>query len=160
MKLVLILMVRNEEKILRRCLEAVENVVDAFCIMDTGSADKTCEIATEFLKTHEGCLSHSEWKDFEYNRTRSFQAAQAYVRDILGWNLKDAYGLLLDADMVFVPGTLREQTLTEQGYTVVQCAGNMEHPNCRLVRMDHYWVSRGVTHEYWDGPTRPLSKRV
>ena len=31
-KFVLIIMVRNEERILKRCLESVESFVDAFCI--------------------------------------------------------------------------------------------------------------------------------
>ena len=160
MKIVLILMIRNEERILKRCLEAVEPVVDAFAICDTGSTDKTCEIADEFLNTRVGCLSKTTWKNFGHNRTLSFVAAQTFVRDQLKWDLKDTYGLLLDADMVFVPGTLREQVLTEIGYTMVQCGGDIEYPNCRLVRMDHNWVCRGVTHEYWDGPTSPLKKSV
>ena len=37
MRFVLVLMIRNEEKILGRCLEAVADLVDAFCICDTGS---------------------------------------------------------------------------------------------------------------------------
>ena len=49
MKLVLILMVKNESRILERCLKSVEHVVDAFCIHDTGSTDTTCEIAKEWL---------------------------------------------------------------------------------------------------------------
>ena len=51
MKFALILMIKNEEKILKRCLEAVEKVVDCFCICDTGSTDSTQEVAKEFLKT-------------------------------------------------------------------------------------------------------------
>lgn len=160
MKIVLILMVRNEERILKRCLEAVEPVVDAFAICDTGSTDKTCEIADEFLKTRRGCLSKTEWKNFGHNRTLSFVAAQAYVRDQLQWDLKETYGLLLDADMVFVPGKLREQRLTEIGYTIVQLGGSIEYPNCRLVRMDYNWTCQGVTHEYWAGPTAPLGKDI
>lgn len=160
MKIVLVSMVRNEAKILQRCLEAVEDVVDAFCVCDTGSTDDTVEIATEFVKTRRGIVFGCEWKDFGHNRTLSFQGAQTYVRDQLGWDLKDTYGLLLDADMVFVPNTLREQVLTEVGYTIVQCAGNLEYPNCRLIRMDRDWTCRGVTHEYWDGPTTPLPKSV
>ena len=38
-KFVLILMVKNEEKIIQRCLNAVEGVVDAYVITDTGSTD-------------------------------------------------------------------------------------------------------------------------
>jgi glycosyltransferase involved in cell wall biosynthesis len=160
MKIVLILMVKNEERILKRCLEAVEHVVDAFCIHDTGSTDKTVQIAEEFLETHKGCVTVSKWKNFGYNRTRSFREAQVYVHKGLNWDLKDTYGLLLDADMVFVPGTLRDQPLDGPGYTMVQLNGSLEYSNTRLVRMDYSWNCKGVTHEYWDGPTTNLPKSV
>lgn len=113
----------------------------------------------EFLKTHEGCLEISSWKHFGHNRTVSFKNAQDYCRS-KNWNLKDTYGLLLDADMKFVPGDLKKQTLGDIGYTVVQIAGTLEYPNTRLVRMDYNWVCRGVTHEYWDGNCSTLSKSV
>ena len=156
MKFVLILMVRNESKILERCLKAVEELVDAFCIHDTGSTDNTCEIAEEFLQSRTGCLTKSEWKDFGYNRTQSFLEAQSFVKDWKG----DVYGLLLDADMIFHPGSLQTQVLTEKGYTVLQRNGHLLYPNTRLVRMDHPWTCRGVTHEYWDGPTATLDKSI
>jgi glycosyltransferase involved in cell wall biosynthesis len=159
MKLVLILMIRNESRILERCLKAVEGVVDAYCIHDTGSTDNTCEIAKKWLETHPGCLTMSEWKNFGYNRTQSFIGAWDYVKTT-DWNPKETYGLLLDADMVFHPGTLREQTLEMTGYTIVQVAGHLAYPNCRLVRMDHPWKCLGVTHEYWDGPTTGLSRDI
>jgi glycosyltransferase involved in cell wall biosynthesis len=158
-RFVVILMVRNEERILRRCLDAVADFADAFCIHDTGSTDTTKEIATEFLADHPGCLTESVWSDFGTNRTKSFQAAKEFVL-AQGWDPKDTYGLLLDGDMVFHPGTLKEFPLTETGYTVVQIAGNLEYPNCRLVRFDHEWVCLGVTHEYWDGPTKGLPKSI
>ena len=149
-KFVLILMIKNEEKILLRCLEAVKDIVDAYCICDTGSTDTSREIAAEFLKTHDGCLTSETWKDFGSNRTASFVNAQSYLRKT-GWDLKNTYGLLLDADMVFVPKVLKSTPLDHEGYTVIQKAGNLEYPNTRLVRMDYNWTCRGVTHEYWDG---------
>lgn len=155
MRFVLVLMIRNEEKILLRCLEAVSNVVDAFCICDTGSDDTSREIAAEYLKTHDGCLTMEPWKDFGHNRTVSFKNAQSYLKKT-GWDLKDTYGLLLDADMVFVPQNLKTTPLDHEGYTVIQKAGGLEYPNTRLVRMDYDWSCRGVTHEYWDGPTKHL----
>ena len=79
MKFVLILMVRNESKIIQRCLEAVESVVDAFCVHDTGSVDNTIELANEFIKSRNGCVTGSEWKDFGHNRTLSFKSARDYV---------------------------------------------------------------------------------
>lgn len=157
MKLILILMVRNESKIIQRCLKAVEGIVDAFCVHDTGSTDNTCELVEEFLQTHNGCLTRSKWQDFGYNRTESFREAKKFLR---GKDLSDTYGLLLDADMVFEVGSLLDKKLGETGYTLIQKNGTLEYPNCRLVRMDHEWTCKGVTHEYWDGPTSGLPKSI
>jgi glycosyltransferase involved in cell wall biosynthesis len=88
-------MIKNEEKILKRCLDALVGIVDAFCICDTGSTDTTKDIALEFLKTHDGCLTEEPFKNFGYNRTVSFVNAKQYLNDTK-WNLNDTYGLLLD----------------------------------------------------------------
>ena len=160
MKLALILMIKNESKILRRCLETLTNVVDCFCICDTGSTDNTQEIAKEFLETHEGCLTVSPFVDFGSTRTQSFLHAQTYLRT-KNWNLRETYGLLLDADMVFVPNKVKEQNLTEAGYSIIQLNGGLEYYNCRLVRMDFDWKCIGVTHEYWGGAsTAKLGKDI
>lgn len=159
MKIVAILMIRNESRILERCLNALVGIVDAFAIHDTGSTDTTCDIAREFLQEHTGSLTTTEWKDFGTNRTKSFESAKQLV-DALQWNPEETYGLLLDADMVFVAGTLKQETLTEKGYSLIQTNGNLEYPNCRLIRMDYAWKCLGVTHEYWDGPTKFLPKSV
>jgi glycosyltransferase involved in cell wall biosynthesis len=161
MKFALILMVRNEERIIKRCLEAVEGFVDEYCVNDTGSTDRTCEIVEEFLTTRSGHLSKTEWKDFGYNRTQSFLEAQKYIELNYGKeDLKNWYGVLLDGDMVFVPGNLKQQELTESGYNLIQIAGNLEYPNTRLVRLDYPWKCVSVTHEYWAGPTLNIPKSV
>lgn len=160
MKFALILMIRNESKILRRCLKSVENFVDCFCILDTGSTDNTVEIANEYLKTHTGCLTVEPWKNFGYNRTISFENAQKYIRDELKWDLSHTYGLLLDADMEFISGTLKNQILDKIGYRFVQVNGHLEYYNARLIRMDYPWKCIGVTHEYWQGPTSNLGKEI
>jgi glycosyltransferase involved in cell wall biosynthesis len=148
-KFVLILMVRNESKIIERCLNSVEGVVDAVCVTDTGSTDSTCELVNKYLDTHNGSLHTCEWKNFGYNRTISFLNAKDQLRRI-GCDLTDTYGLLLDADMVLVPGVLKQMKLTEPAYKIVQKAGTLEYPNTRLIRMDRDVTCRGVTHEYWE----------
>jgi len=152
-------MIKNEEKILKRCLEAVEKVVDCFCICDTGSTDSTQEVAKEFLKTRTGCLTIEPWQNFGHNRTISFVNAQKFVKD-LGWNLEETYGILLDADMMFVPGKLRQQKLGAIGYKIIQKNANLEYYNARIIRMDYAWKCLGVTHEYWDGPSENLEKDI
>jgi hypothetical protein len=156
----MILMMKNEEKILKRCLEAVESVVDGYCILDTGSTDSSKEIAEDFLKGRVGCLTEDPFRDFGYSRTKSFDNAQKYLKKNTDWDLTQTYGLLLDADMVFVPRNIKEQKLTALGYSIIQKNGNIEYFNCRLVRMDHPWKCVSVTHEYWDGIAEKIPKTV
>jgi len=159
MKLCLILMIKNEEKILLRCLQSMEGIVDMYCILDTGSTDSSIAIAKEFLETHPGCVTEEPWQNFGYNRTVSFQRAQEYCRTG-GWDLASTYGVLVDADMVFVCGNLKEKELGAVGYKALQKNGNLEYMNARLLRMDFNWRCVGVTHEYWDGPTEQLEKEA
>jgi glycosyltransferase involved in cell wall biosynthesis len=150
-QIALILMIKNEERILLRCLQALEGVVDYYCIADTGSTDASVEIANGFLKTHKGCVNIDEWKNFGHNRTVSFRKAYDYLRTVDGCDLSKTYGLLLDADMIFVPGRLRQTILKATGYKMIQKNGGLEYMNARLLRMDFPWKCTGVTHEYWDG---------
>lgn len=48
MKISLCMIVKNEEKVLRNCLESLKGLVDEMIIVDTGSTDKTKEIAREY----------------------------------------------------------------------------------------------------------------
>lgn len=152
-------MIKNEEKILRRCLESVENFVDYFCITDTGSTDSSVAIAEDFLQTHKGQVFNNEWKNFGHNRSLSFLNAKEYLTSV-DCDITTTYGLLIDADMVFVQGTLRDQNLTSIGYKFIQSNGNLEYYNTRLIRMDYPWKCVGVTHEYWDGDTDALPKSI
>lgn len=44
----LCMIVKNEERILARCLDSVKDLVDEIIIVDTGSADATKRIAAEY----------------------------------------------------------------------------------------------------------------
>lgn len=47
-RLSLTMIVKNEEKHLARCLESVKDIVDEIIVADTGSGDRTREIAKSF----------------------------------------------------------------------------------------------------------------
>lgn len=47
-KLSLCMIVKNEEATLTKCLESVQDIVDEMVVLDTGSTDKTVEIAQKF----------------------------------------------------------------------------------------------------------------
>ena len=44
----LCMIVKNEEKILRRCLDSIKGLMDEIIIVDTGSTDATKQIASAF----------------------------------------------------------------------------------------------------------------
>ena len=46
----LCMIVKNEERVLRRCLDSVKDLVDEIVIVDTGSTDSTREIAREYTQ--------------------------------------------------------------------------------------------------------------
>src|SRR5207253_10332123 len=47
-RLSLCMIVKNEERFLRNCLESVKDIVDEMVIVDTGSTDSTPDIAREY----------------------------------------------------------------------------------------------------------------
>lgn len=81
----LCMIVRNEEAVLARCLSSVSGIADEIIIVDTGSSDRTMEIAKSFgAKVYE-----KPWTDnFAEARNASFEMATM------------AYILWLDADDV------------------------------------------------------------
>ena len=44
----LCMIVKNEEKVLARCLDSIADLMDEIIIVDTGSTDRTKEIAKEY----------------------------------------------------------------------------------------------------------------
>lgn len=71
--LTLCMIVKNEERFLDRCLASVREVVDQIVIVDTGSTDKTCQIASEWgadIFTFDWC------DDFSAARNVSIEGAK------------------------------------------------------------------------------------
>lgn len=89
------MIVKDEERCLARCLESVHGFVDQLVLVDTGSSDRTVEIA----RSWDGPLviSRYEWAD-------DFAAARNYA---LQYATKD-WVLVLDADEWLAPGSGEE----------------------------------------------------
>ena len=86
----LCMIVKNEEDVLARCLESVEGLVDEIVIVDTGSADRTREVAARFTDK----IVDFPWRDdFAAARNESFAHASM---DYCLW--LDADDVLLEAD--------------------------------------------------------------
>ena len=68
----LCMIVKNEEKILSRCLDSVADLVDEIIIADTGSADATKEIARKYTKH----IYDFKWTD-DFSEARNFVFSKA-----------------------------------------------------------------------------------
>jgi tetratricopeptide (TPR) repeat protein len=83
------LIVKNEESTLDRCLSSVQDAADEMVVVDTGSRDRTVEVA----RRHGAQVAHFEWCD-------DFAAARNYA---LGLATGD-WILIMDADDEMEPG--------------------------------------------------------
>ncbi|HUW88234.1 MAG TPA: glycosyltransferase [Candidatus Paceibacterota bacterium] len=149
------LIVKDEEAMLRSCLESVADVVDEIVVYDTGSSDSTVEIARSM-----GARVFEGYWDGSFARARNAALEQA-----LG-----EWVLVIDADERFLGDRQALRTLLEsQGSEVeaflvavenLQGAGNarMVHTSTRLFRRS-VAVYRHRLHEQVvaiDDPDRPL----
>jgi tetratricopeptide (TPR) repeat protein len=161
-KIILNLMIKNESKIIERCLKRALEHVDAISILDTGSTDDTLRVAQAFLKGAEKPfkISVEPFKNFGYNRTISFQKAQDLCND-LGWDADMTYTMAVDADMLIKPSAAFKDFKLDgskvAGYNVIQQNGNLKYYNTRFMRCSYNWKCIGATHEYWSGdPTEQI----
>jgi glycosyltransferase involved in cell wall biosynthesis len=82
------MIVKNEEELLPQCLESIKDFVDEIIIVDTGSKDRTVEIA----ESHGAKVYHHPWEnDFSKHRNQSISYAS------YDWIL------IMDADEAFFP---------------------------------------------------------
>ena len=86
----LCMIVKNEEDTLAECLSSVKDMVDEIVIVDTGSSDKTKEIAGRFTEK----VYDFEWID-DFSAARNFSFSKATKEYIL-W--LDADDVLLEED--------------------------------------------------------------
>lgn len=162
-KIILLLMIKNESKIIERCIGLALEHVDAVCILDTGSTDNTVSVCDEYLKTtgKPYKISVEPFKNFGYNRSVSFQKAQELCTE-LSWNLFLTYAMAVDADMIIKPSAeFKNFKMTLPGYTVIQHNGELKYYNNRFMQCGYNWKCVGATHEYWSGdPTERIPFEV
>lgn len=68
----LCMIVRDEEKVLQRCLDSICDLMDEIIIVDTGSKDRTREIAAQYTKK----VYDFEWID-DFSAARNFSFSKA-----------------------------------------------------------------------------------
>lgn len=153
----LFMIVKNESKIIERCLNSTKGLIDFVSICDTGSSDDTPAIIEKWLEENKipGRVHIRPWKGFGPSRTDSFLQALEVIKE-LGIPRKDTYLLTLDADMVLQHRNpekpLKKKRLREKGYMLMQKAWDSMYNNPRILGAWIPWICRWRTHEIWQAP--------
>lgn len=151
-KLCLNMIVKNESKIITRLFDSVVDVIDSYCICDTGSTDNTVELIQTYFqsKGKPGRIVVEPFKNFEHNRTFALEAC-ANDPNI-------DFMLLMDADMVLVKGPdfdlkrFKRDLHKADVFHLFQGNDRFSYKNVRIVKNNmgiKYW---GVTHEVINTP--------
>jgi len=149
-KICLNMIVKDESRVIKRCLDSVKEVIDYWVIVDTGSTDGTQKIIESYLKDIPGKLYQSEWKNWAVNRNEALQLAKG----------KADYILLMDADDILVFKNKQEfPPLTQDLYNMWRGATGFTYIKHQLIRDGLPWKWVGVTHEYLDCE-RPYSSAL
>lgn len=140
------MIVKNESKIIERLLESVINIIDTYCICDTGSTDNTIELIETFFKNRNipGRIVIEPFKNFEHNRTHALKSC---------YGMSD-YILLLDADMILQVNNFNKSAVLNSGdvFTILQGTPYFYYKNVRIVKNIENIKYIGVTHEYLSTP--------
>ncbi|MBB2479802.1 glycosyltransferase family 2 protein [Bacillus sp. APMAM] len=145
----LCMIVKNEEEVLARCLDSVKDIVDEINIVDTGSTDRTVEIAKEYTDR----VFFFEWiGNFAAARNESFKyATKDYILYL------DADDVILEEDQKKLMELKQSLDPSVDSVSMYYDAGTDEYGNVtlryrrnRLVKRDKYYKWRGDCHQYLD----------
>ena len=143
--LCLVMIVKDEEDTIKKCLTAVAPYISDWVIVDTGSSDNTLNVIRETMDELgiPGELHERPWVNFEVNRTESLQLSKG----------KCDFRWIIDADDTFVlddPNINPFYVVDKEfdSYHISYKLHSLKYFRAQIVRSDEDWVYKGVLHEY------------
>ncbi|HEX2580018.1 MAG TPA: glycosyltransferase [Rhabdochlamydiaceae bacterium] len=133
------MIVKNESRVIEKCLSSVKPLIDYWVIVDTGSSDNTKEIIQETMKGIPGELHERPWINFAHNRNEALALAKN----------KGDYVLLIDADEVLqYSKNFYFPPLEKDFYFIlVRQVGAADAKRNGLINNHLNWKWEGVLHE-------------
>ncbi len=134
------MIVKDEERVIERCLLSVKDWIDYWVIVDTGSSDRTKEKILHALRDIPGELFERPWVNFGWNRNEALLLAQK----------KADYLLFIDADdQLLVSSTFKKPTFTKDVYIAIQQdeSKSVDTRCLLLAKSSLNWHWEGAAHE-------------
>ncbi len=141
----LCMIVKNEEKYIKRCLASVKDIVNEMIIVDTGSTDETISIAKSFKAE----IFHYDWND-SFSDARNFSIQKANCEWVL---IMDADEEFEKEDKVLFLDYVRTSKAHGCHFRVNNYIGNSVGPDYtvhnafRLLRNNKEYEFKGDIHE-------------
>ena len=136
----LTMIVKNEIKLIERCLNSVKDSIHYWIICDTGSTDGTQDFIKNYFKENniQGELYETPWKNFGYNRTLAFEKSK---------NKADYY-LVIDADDILKGNKIVIEDDKYDSYYIQIKYNTLSFKRKQLFNSKYNWRYIGILHEY------------
>ena len=122
----LCMIVKNEEKVIGRCLESVKDLFDEIVIVDTGSTDKTKEIVSKYTDK----IYDFKWiNDFSAARNYSFSKSTC---DFIMW--LDADDVVYEKDLIKLKEEKKKLDINIEGYRMEYSYAQDEDDNTTITQ--------------------------
>ena len=143
----LCMIVKDESHIIHEVLNCTRDLIDTYCILDTGSTDNTIQIIKTFydINNIEGEVHESPWKGFGESRSEALKLCDG----------KMDYIFMIDADdlITYPPGfkDFLKKILEEHKPNALNInikRGNIEYQRTQMFKANDGWRYVGALHEY------------
>lgn len=139
------MIVKNESKTLPKLFKSLQNVINYYVILDTGSTDGTPDLIKEEMDKYKikGDVHHMEWVNFAVCRQKALELAVG----------KSDYVLIIDADEELnYNNTKLFNSLSKDCYYLKRKYGNSEYFLPAIINISENnklgWKWKGVVHNY------------
>jgi glycosyltransferase involved in cell wall biosynthesis len=147
-KLVLTQIMKDEAHVAERMLDSIKSIVDAICVIDTGSTDNSIEVVKQWgekngIETH---VFERPFDNFENSRNFSMEKAREIF---LNRDSNDWYGFWLDFDeQIVIDPNFDKNKINKDLYMFNTFIRNMKYTRNELYRLSKPFRWYGPIHEF------------
>jgi len=142
-KVGLVMIVKDEEHVIRRALQSSLPFVSTYVVVDTGSTDETMRLIQEFYEENKvsGYLEQRPWVNLGHNRTEALQLCQGRMN----------WAIMLDADDT-LEGDVPDPKVWDlsngvDGYNITLKDASYIYPRVQCFRIASGWKYVGAVHD-------------